>query len=103
MIADTTATAIHLGERECSIQRRHQKLIEESAPRSSSTRPNGRRSARLAVQAAAKAAGYTQRRHGGVPAGRRRVVLSSWRVNARLQVEHPVTEMVTGLDLVASR
>jgi acetyl-CoA carboxylase biotin carboxylase subunit len=97
VMADEHGNCIHLGERECSIQRRHQKLIEESP----SVAVSGALRARMgaAAVAAAKAAGYTN-------AGTVEFLLASsgefyfLEVNTRLQVEHPVTEWLTGLDLV---
>jgi acetyl-CoA/propionyl-CoA carboxylase biotin carboxyl carrier protein len=99
VIADTVGTVLHLGERECSLQRRHQKVIEE-AP-SPVVSPSLR--ARLGSEATslAAAAGY-------VGAGTVEFIADGtdperhWflEMNARLQVEHPVTELVTGLDLV---
>ncbi len=88
---------IHLGERECSIQRRHQKLIEEcpSPVVDAATRET---IGDLAVKAV-QAAGYV---NAGTVEFLRGEDGSFYfmEVNARLQVEHPVTEMVTGLDLV---
>jgi acetyl-CoA carboxylase biotin carboxylase subunit len=97
IIGDQLGNVIHLGERECSIQRRHQKLIEE-APSVAVSEELRQRMGAVAV-AAAKAAGYWS-------AGTCEFLLDRngsfyfLEVNARLQVEHPVTEMVTGLDLV---
>jgi acetyl-CoA carboxylase biotin carboxylase subunit len=97
VLADAYGNAIHLGERECSIQRRHQKLIEES-PSPVVGDELRERMGSVAV-AAAKAAGYTS-------AGTVEFLLDRegnfyfLEVNTRLQVEHPVTEMVTGIDIV---
>ncbi len=94
---------VALGERECSVQRRHQKLIEESP--SPAVTPALRKRLEAAAVAVAEAAGYENAgtveflipRDG--PAGSFYFI----EVNARLQVEHPVTEMVTGVDIVAEQ
>ncbi len=97
IIADAHGSVVHLGERECSIQRRHQKLVEES-PSTALSKSLRAKMGEAAVRAA-KAAGY-------VNAGTIEFLLDADRnfyfleVNARLQVEHPVTELVTGIDLV---
>jgi pyruvate carboxylase subunit A len=96
VICDSRGGAVHLGERECSIQRRHQKIMEETP--SPAVTPEIRRRMGDAAIAAVKAAGY-------VNAGTVEFIFSEGdfyflEVNARLQVEHPITEAVTGVDLV---
>ena len=97
ILADGFGNVIHLLERECSIQRRHQKIIEETP--STALTPKLREKMGKAAVAAAKASGY-------VNAGTVEFILDEdgkfyfLEVNTRLQVEHPVTEMITGIDLV---
>jgi geranyl-CoA carboxylase alpha subunit len=98
IFGDAHGNVIHLGERDCSVQRRHQKVVEE-APSPAVDADLRARMGASAVQAA-KAIAY-------VGAGTIEFILDSHRefyfleMNTRLQVEHPVTELVTGLDLVA--
>lgn len=99
ILADTHGNVIHLGERECSLQRRHQKLLEESpSPFISDDDEMRQRMGNVAVRAA-QAVGY-------VNAGTIEFLVDKDKnfyfleMNTRLQVEHPVTEMVTGVDIV---
>jgi acetyl-CoA carboxylase biotin carboxylase subunit len=97
VLGDKNGHLIHLGERECSIQRRHQKLVEE-APSPALDEDQRRRVGEMAVRMA-KAGGYHN-------AGTMEFLLAGGEfhfneMNTRLQVEHPVTEMITGVDLAA--
>jgi acetyl-CoA carboxylase biotin carboxylase subunit len=97
IMGDKFGNVIHLGERDCSVQRRHQKLIEESP--SPAMTPDLRKRMGDAAVAGAKAIDY-------VGAGTIEMLLDEdgsfyfMEMNTRIQVEHPVTEMITGIDLV---
>ena len=100
VLGDIHGEVIHLGERECSIQRRHQKLVEESP--SPGLPPERRREMGTRVVEALKKIGYSN-------AGTMEFLMDDHanlffiEMNTRIQVEHPVTEMVTGIDLVKAQ
>jgi acetyl-CoA carboxylase biotin carboxylase subunit len=100
IIADNHGNVVHLGERDCTLQRRYQKLVEESPSPAIDARM--RRDLCAAAVKLAKAAGYTS-------AGTVEFLVDSKgkfyfiEVNTRIQVEHPVTEMTTGIDLIKTQ
>ena len=100
ILADNYGNVIHLGERDCSVQRRNQKLLEETP--SPAVSPKLREKLGSAAVKAAKAAKYTS-------AGTIEFLLDAndnfyfMEMNTRIQVEHPVTEMLTGIDLVKAQ
>ncbi len=100
ILADSHGNVVHLGERDCSVQRRNQKMIEESP--SAIMTPELRRRMGLAAVRAAEATGY-------INAGTIEFLLDQqgnyyfMEMNTRIQVEHPVTEMVTGIDMIKAQ
>ena len=100
ILCDAFGNAVHLGERECSIQRKHQKLIEESPSpivADDEREELGRKAAQAVSRVGYRGAGTVEflRDVGGL--------FYFMEMNTRLQVEHPVTEMITGTDLVAEQ
>ncbi|MBI5025753.1 MAG: acetyl-CoA carboxylase biotin carboxylase subunit [Nitrospirae bacterium] len=97
ILADSKGNMVHLGERDCSVQRRHQKLIEE-APFAFSTPKFRKKIGEMAIRAA-KAIRYKN-------AGTIEFIVDKegncyfMEINARVQVEHPITEMITGIDII---
>ena len=100
VLGDRHGNMIHLGERECSIQRRHQKVIEECPSPVMALHPEMRCTNGRSGRAGRTGRRLLQRRHGGVSGRCRTANFYFLEMNTRLQVEHPVTELVTGLDLV---
>lgn len=104
VVADAEGRVIHLGERECSLQRRHQKVIEEAPSPLLEGLPDGAEIRRRLGEAACE----TARSVGYAGAGTVEFIVSAdapgefffMEMNTRLQVEHPVTEQITGIDLV---
>jgi acetyl-CoA carboxylase, biotin carboxylase subunit len=101
IIADSHGNAVHLWERDCTLQRRHQKLVEES-PGPTLSRDVREEICKSAVRLA-KEAGYTNAGTVEFIFDQKENKFYFIEVNARIQVEHPVTEMVTGIDLIKTQ
>lgn len=99
IIADSFGNVVHLGERDCSVQRRNQKLMEESP--SAIMTPELREQMGSAAVKAAKATGYVNA--GTIEFLYDRGNYYFMEMNTRIQVEHPVTEMVTGIDMIKAQ
>ena len=102
ILADQYGNVVHLGERDCSLQRRNQKVLEESPSPFAGMTDELREKMGQAARAAARAVGYSN-------AGTIEFLVDKWgdfyfmEMNTRIQVEHPITELVTGVDLVRSQ
>ena len=97
LLADAHGTVLALGERECSVQRRHQKVLEESPVAGARRRPARADERRRGRASRARSATSAPARPSSCSTGREFFFLE---LNGRIQVEHPVTEAVTGVDLV---
>ena len=101
LLADEHGSIVHLGERDCSLQRRYQKLIEEAPARALS--PAMRERITAAAVSLGRALGYVNAGTVEFLVDLEREEFSFLEINPRIQVEHPVTEMVTGVDIVRAQ